>query len=542
MEEATPAPFETHTPDVERVKITTTPMPRQRPADQLVAAMLGTACRGTPKAKGCYAIPGETNAPCDDPAKAAKGECNFKTIAVPHEGPVGTSAAHNVYNSLDIGAQIKLQLQRAVIRYGYAAAILPVYSPKVLDRHFSVIESDMTENPFNRTMIDPEALHLQLKTPYSVSTEQEFSAISNHLNIGSFRNPDKSRHNQTISNLVCPHYSRLLPMDDVMVPLDMASALLDHVADENQADIYEADNESSSQIANVFRIDESQNPVHYTAFPIWYRGKITGTHYPNPVFLSERYVKEPKKMVRKALGMLVRGMQHLHNAFVLFMIAASTQKDRLEKEDAEKLRQFAVSRNVKTGNFPDSEFIRRMVNLDDIKGEREVHLPKGAFVFLTNPDVNVMMRIFKIMQQDGLLESFIREFPGRQMVTGMGEDSPYKTEGNYGDSAVDPAMVRRIAYLEFLHSYWYENNAIGRIRKRLNFKAKLARAEDAADDIAKVISKVHDEFGGKALIDVIRPLGWGSAALEGLIIAKLQSRLPPPTAAAQQQSRIIGSS
>lgn len=122
---------------------------KERSTDELVVAMLGTACTGDQRAQGCYQIPGVTNQPCslEHPEAAVQGRCNFKTIAVPWENPVGSSAVHRVYQALDVGAQIKLQLQRALIRYGYAAATLPIYYDRALDRHFGMLSSHVIFDP-----------------------------------------------------------------------------------------------------------------------------------------------------------------------------------------------------------------------------------------------------------------------------------------------------------------------------------------------------------------------------------------------------------
>ena len=558
---------------------------KERPPEQLATAMLGTACTGDRRAPGCYEINSptvitmpdgsrttvQTNLPCTDPASAAKGLCNFKTIPVPWENPVGNSQIYRVYQALDVAAQIKLQLQRALIRYGYAAATLPVYCNKVLDRHFSLLSPpgvgdvfadlppavDIARNPVvpvgttgqmaesTNQFVSSVGIKAQ-GSPEVAATSPEVAATHDiiktvYFNMVSSAVQRGETTERYLARNICPHYSRILPRGNPeRIPADLQEAFKKDVPAAHIADAIGKHNTFyKTNAPAVGTID----PNFYVPYPIYYAIPGTVETVPNRAYLNEKYIgpgSEGKRqlMMNRASGMLLRSMQHLRNAMVLYIMAATSPT-----EIRFTAAQFA-------------EIERRLgVNYEDMDVE---HVPKGAMAFLTEADKNAMIGLYRALlamyadnanvnaREVGFFKQ-ITENEHMRYGNGAGIiGTRYKPVSLVNAPAADSTpearsaweiqvlVYKRVAYLEVLWSYWYDNNAMGKLRKRMNFRAKLANPTAAIAEAAASMQKVtgvQNEYRITAAI--LEPYGWYDAALHGLTIAHLRAIAPPPPPAVQ---------
>lgn len=603
---------------------------KERPADQLVTAMLGTACvpdREGRRAPGCYEIPEgpyQTNLPCSTPGAAITGKCNFKTIPVPWENPVGNSAIYRVYQALDVGAQIKLQLQRAVIRYGYAAATIPLYCNRVLDRHFAMLKYDGTTDLFGEgtsTVVDlvrdpkvsmwtqadlggragiveptESTNHNVAKLeiiPEPQNTDRETIEAMIRSGYTKFATTDPTPDERTKTNPgylkrnLLPHYARILPRDPDHIPEDLAGALVEsassYVRDPSELRI------AIAEKRNTFYPYQSQNPNEslpvggYVPFPIFYAHEGHLPAIPNKAYLHDKYLgpeNEGKRqlMLHRGSGMLLRAMQHLRNAMVLYVLASIKQ---LQSEGRWGPRGVPNAANLEAFN-------RTIANLTTSNGNAlltvmantnpQIPVPRGAMAFLTQADKDVMIALFRgLMSARGMhngtgmyynvfdqltdeRDMRLQTSDGRSILAvGM----PYKLDA---EPSLTPPVgateqqhqeynarltsfmtsYRRVVYLEALWSYWYDNNTMGKLRKRMNFRAKLARPEiaitSAATDMARVAS-IADEYQISA--EILQPFGWADAALQGLVIMHVRAirdvlnRPQPPEAPMVMEGEVL---
>ncbi|MDR3540752.1 MAG: hypothetical protein P4L69_07240 [Desulfosporosinus sp.] len=516
---------------------------KERPPEQLVTAMLGTACSGpnATRAAGCFEIPGKTNLPCTDPSKAVAGMCNFKTIAVPWENPVGNSPVFRIYQALDVGAQIKLQLQRALIRYGYAAATLPIYCQKALDRHFSVLYNPEAANVDIFAVPEVKAaveLAREPKTPISQSSSIE--STNKHIATRELGGEDIQRQKNIhthirgiyapmwrvgyleaeqsmpqvpkiesyVSRNICPHYSRILPRDKAAISGELLDALLKSVPEE-------ANRQEIKRGANTFYLAADNSFVPY---PIYYANSDQ-TYYPNPAYLNDKYTApggdaKRQLMIHRASGMLLRSMQHLRNAMILYVLAARNPVEQRFTPDQVQAME--------------NQMLQKPDVLSVAMAAGGPAVPKGAMAFLTEADRNVMIALFR-----GMLSIFPED--SAQDVFKQITEADMKRDGKniiatmYKYVAELPAnpdlnVLRTVVYLEALWSYWYDNNTMGKLRRRMNFRAKLAAPGAALDTASRSLLDVRNvgaEYNITA--DIVRPMGWGDATLEGLVIAHLRA-------------------
>jgi len=539
---------------------------KERPPEQLATAMLGTACTGPNRAAGCYEITAphqitmpdgttavvQTNLPCTDPAAAVKGLCNFKTIPVPWENPVGNSEIYKVYRALDVGAQIKLQLQRALIRYGYAAATLPVYCEKALDRHFSALTNIMGDGA-DMFGVDNIPLAVDLaRSPiidwpgdvHVESTNQTVAGLQTRANeqhaqirdfyssmSSSSRLVDEMTENYLRRN-ICPHYSRMLPRSGVRIPADLQEAFRKDVPAPNVADATERRNTFYLTTAPVAA--GQANPNFLVPYPIYYVIPGTVNTIANRAYLNEKYIGQDaagkrQLMINRASGMLLRSMQHLRNAMVLYVLAATNpMTSRFTPEE--------VDRHLRPQRLPDLAAISNVIG--------GVQVPKGAMAFLTEADKNAMIALFRAllaafqddarvsMVYDQMTEADHMRNPDGTVAFG----TPYKSVPPLGAIDGFPKLnaYKRVAYLEVLWSYWYDNNSMGKLRKRMNFRAKLANPTAAITEAANAMRRVSEISREYVTADILDPTryGWAPAALQGLTIAHLHaiSQPPPPVA------------
>ncbi|MDR3574271.1 MAG: hypothetical protein P4L50_10435 [Anaerolineaceae bacterium] len=513
---------------------------KERPPEQLVTAMLGTACSGpnANRAAGCFEIPGRTNLPCTDPSKAVAGMCNFKTIAVPWENPVGNSPVFRIYQALDVGAQIKLQLQRALIRYGYAAATLPIYCQKALDRHFSVlynpeaVDGDIFAVPEVKAAVE---LAREPRTPTGESRTESTNKYIADLQLSRnaqqqrvvhqlvrnvyrpmwsaiYQPPEQAmaaipKIESYISRNICPHYSRILPRGKASVSGELLEALLKNVPEANRQEIRGR--------ANTFYHAADNSFVPY---PVYYVGPDQ-TYYPNPAYLNDKYTApggdaKRQLMIHRASGMLLRSMQHLRNAMILYVLAAQNPVE--QRFTAEQVQAMEGQLLQKPG----------VLSVTMVAGDPAV--PKGAMAFLTEADRNVLIALFR-----GMLSTFPED--RAQDVFGQITEANMKRDGKNIIATMykydrelpehpDLNVLRTVVYLEALWSYWYDNNTMGKLRRRMNFRAKLAAPGAALDTASRSLLDVRNvgaEYNITA--DIVRPMGWGDATLEGLVIAHLRA-------------------
>jgi len=580
---------------------------RQRPPDQLVSSMLGTACKGDKRAPGCYHIDGTTNVPCTDPEKAIKGECNFKTIAVPHENPIGNSDVFKVYRSLDIGTQIKLQLQRAMIRYGYASAIFPVYCPFVLDRHFSVIQyqdligRSSAEKQGEITSLADSLGHTPKIVRDSYFTENRlivqhfnepkgndaYETIYQHLWSISARIPDRTRETRALSEMmnslsstatafmqrgaggrlssssvnfetiskfaktqISPHYARIIPQDDT-VSDSIRSSFPGIIKDQTPKD-------------NVFMSYPSTPPhARFVSYPVWFLDAASGKVYPNKSYINERYLTEGlnEKMLRKARGMLLRAMQHAHNALLLYIIANTSLEGRKLGSDSEIYRKL-IADSPSLKRIYDSYFIKEgggggrqqsedvAMSSGGVGGEAaslspaavEERIPRGSLAFLTEADKNFMYSLIlmlKSIERTASTTSEIQpelpsgenilsihpskernvEWSATEKVGSTAYKLPLKlTDRNLSSEQTD--RITTVCYLESLFSYWFTNNSIGRIRKRMNFRAKLETIPAVVTGMREEKEKMRTIMSTIVAGNILNP-SWEDAALAGLVLAHL---------------------
>lgn len=492
---------------------TTGALPRQRPADQLAAAMLGTACEGDERAPGCYATKDITTAKCN-PENVITGECNFKTIAVPHENPVGNSSVHRVYRALDIGAQIKLQLQRALIRYGFAAAIIPIYSYRVVDRHFSTIPQyqsftdavDGKKPEYSNTYkMARDPVYLKNSEVASKSRDWYGRGIVEMIQRFSIYHNDKSP-----AEVILPHYSRFVPQEDE-VPPDIIGAL------ETSPELKNTYSEAGSS-SNRFIHIPGTAAGFYVPFPIW--TMEGGKPFANPAYVNERFRNDPGKMLRKGIGILHRAMQHLRNALLLYIIAGKTNVERFGQEGLQKL-----------GDTLGSGY-KDLLEGDVIRVDK-ISIPRGALAFLNTADINAIKALGlylasivdtatsseQALVRDKLFLNPIPPLDPKEIAA----PRPYKPEArSIADyTQVTLEIMTKVAYFETLWSYWYDNNAMSRVRRRVNVKAKRATPQLAVNQAAMNLRDMRERITPQITAEFIKPVGWGDAALAGLVLARI---------------------
>lgn len=172
----------------------------------------------------------------------------------------------------------------------------------------------------------------------------------------------------------------------------------------------------------------------------------------------------------------------------------------------------------------------------------EERIPRGALAFLTEADKNFMYTLILMLKA---LEHTLSttsettlELPGggyalsihpskeRNVEWSAAEkvgSTPYKMQFDLNDTKLSQPRIDRmitVCYLEALFSYWFTNNSIGRIRKRMNFRAKL-------ETIPTVITSTYNEkraisrlMGTVITGNILNP-NWQDAALAGLVLAHL---------------------
>lgn len=508
---------------------------RERPADQLVTAMLGTACTGTERAPGCYQIPNVTNVRCTA-ENAVKGMCNFKTIAVPHESPVGSLSGetYRVYRSLDIGAQIKLQLQRAHVRYGYAAAILPVYCHAALDRHFSIVDSDMISDYVNvdgSSNFAREPLDVGFPLDFLVAEEEQVTTWL-MAKATSAKLPGETPENY-LRRTICPMYSRVLPHGNT-IPRELVQPLVDNGA---------TGFPNGGDVQNKFLQYEYEVGKSILApFPIYWIGKNSEGNeviIPNPTYLNSKYTdqnstRRRRLMISRGVGMLQRAMQHLFNATVLYIYAAIKPiHERFPENAEEAYRSIAQSIQANGGD---------LVGLITAN-----NVPRGAFAYLNDADLKVMRLLFILMcnpitisdpsNTENIFEcsqEFWDKLMNVQIIFPSNSYAPWKPKQLEVDQpgAVhqrNALIIRRAAFLEALLSYWWDNNAMGKMRRRMNFRAKLANPQKTLEGAAQRMEQTRDIARNMQITaDILSP-SWKDAALYGLVIAHLQAITPRQT-------------
>ena len=496
-------------------------LPRERPPEQLVTAMLGTACTGPNRAEGCYQIPNKTNRQCTNAAMAVRGLCNFKSINVPFENPVGNSRDFEVYEGLDVGSQIKLQLQRALIRYGYAAATLPVYFDKALDRHFYVMANPSDLNgdmflPLENLAVDLARSPFILGTEESVNsrvvssdTAEHFARLSQlfqSMFTRARRIPEESNQ-QYLQRNINPHYSRILPRPSPpgsqTVPVEIINSI-DGLSDQEKQDIREK--------RNTFYL--SPDKLYYVPFPIFYLQPPDNLLRGNRAYINSKYFdasngdRKRKIMISRGRAMLLRAMQHFRNAFILYVLACTNPiNERVSPADVER---------VINGRMPDLE-------VDGV--------PKGAMAFLTEADKNALKSLLYVIKSispgqtdEAKLQFMLQQTKSTEMDT-TGVARRAKPTNITDAQTIDQKVI---CFLEVLWSYWFDNNAIGKLRKRMRFRAKLANPADAVAETKQEMSTIRNaaqSMGFSARI--LTAMGWNDASLRGVVIAHISALRSP---------------
>jgi hypothetical protein len=537
--------------------------------------MLGTACVGPTRAPGCYQIKGQTDNPVCNPKTAVRGLCNFKKIQVPWDSPMGRGGAgeYNVYQALDVGAQIKLQLQRALIRFGYAAATLAVYSDKVLDRHFAAFRRyakggkdlfaevgmptahDLAKTP-TVVMWDDSSMSPRTQT-YFVKKPTVKEASTNHTiaNLPSAPGIAEAAHDmyaklatidqygdsdeQYLRRSILPHYSRVLPhtKDNEPVPKEIGMALkgLSPADDVMTRDI---NNRKNTFYSYEIVPPDPRFPMYeqyYVPYPIFYAPVSVVSALPNPAYLNEKYAtttgvgarNRRALMMHRGAGMLLRAMQHLHNAMVLYVMASLFP---MESDD----------RWGSAGGF--EAMVQRVLGVGgggaDYRGlltvYRDFPAPKGAMAFLTMADTDAVLALFKgLAGLTGEGYDFAKKLfipPGKELMRDVVNGKLFVGEAYKDEKSVLQTKDRRIfefiytrvVFLEVLWSYWYDNNSMGRLRKRADLRAKLARVDDTVNDVNEKMKEVA-VAAADLKASILDTYMWKDPVLQDLVIMHLQA-------------------
>jgi hypothetical protein len=310
-------------------------------------------------------------------------------------------------------------------------------------------------------------------------------------------------------------YSRILPSSDKPIPREIVTAFQSATGSLSEED---------NQVQFKLHRDES----YLIPYPIYAEdGDVT---IANPAFLNAKYAARNaanlrKLMINRGVGMLKRAMQHLYNATILYMFTAL-------KLYNERMTGVTSAASIQPGaNITEQD----LQNLFQMAGDDSAELlavPKGAFPFLTDTDIGAMRYMYKLLcsrsaRPDDVVGS-ARGFSSQgeewdelmnpNIIYHPRRIQPWKT---LGSETVTPLIFKRTAYLEVLLSYWWCNNKMGRMRRRMNFRAKLAQPSETLKHAVDNLQQTGQDMRNLNIDASILKTTWADSALYGLIIAHI---------------------
>jgi hypothetical protein len=453
-----------------------TEVPHDRAPGGLPSMILGTACKGDTKAPGCYSMAGVTNVRCDR-TNARSAMCNFKTIAVPSEKDESVNTKYAVYNALDEGAKIKLQLQRAIIRYGFAAAVLPLYSKRVLDRNFNAVTTEglflnpantrlLTSQPifvsnsviaaqFNNPRVLPNIMEQFLQLNCSIPEIDQTGRLGNDHQrlLASLLGAELNLENLWGERfIVSPHYSRFVPESDI-VDLALDKQLrephlyVSRVSDHREGVTLTSDGSDGQRHINIFY--RHPGATYYVPYPIHALTPDGGSDIPNGAYINQVPERGEEVILNRASGMLKAAAQHLQMALSLFNTMKSKEKG---------------SEDLANG------------------------VPRGAAAFLTRADINALKAL------SILGGPTITELPLTDLDIWRVTPDQKQLKVRWGTREISGALKLRVVFTEVLWSYWYENNSIGKLRRRVEFKTKVDDPRTAVETISETTAQARKQL------------------------------------------------
>jgi hypothetical protein len=273
------------------------------------------------KAKGCRRT-AESKKPCN-PQSAVLGQCNMKTISVPPDMETSTDQAkYAPYYALDVGTRIKLQLQRANIRYNYAANIFASYSQLVRDRYLRPMK--LSQDPQLAVGRMNEAFTQEWGVRVDTVDQDEGRADINEMREW-IANVGKGLDALLVS---LPQYRRIHPTRESL-----------------SAYVYTpAYNKLAYKLDNI-TIERREDLNGYIAHPIRLADGSA-----NPGLIHPYYVNDQGTMINKANGMLRNAIKHYRNAIRLFYGEISAM-DRMKLTDPQREHMYIRGTKVPKGSY-----------------------------------------------------------------------------------------------------------------------------------------------------------------------------------------------
>jgi hypothetical protein len=206
-------------------------------------------------------------------------------------------------------------------------------------------------------------------------------------------------------------------------------------------------------------------------------------------------------------------MQHLHNAMVLYLLAVNLSM-KFDDENG-RWKNTSMQEGLDDLVRGHADFNKLLID--------KTNVPRGAMTFLNQADVEALIAlylhlrphphdVFKQMNEADLRTE------GRQLIIG----TPYKfdlTNPEVTDERKN-TLKMVIRYLEVLYSYWHDNHAMGRLRRRMHVRAKLVNPGAAVVGAGNTMQHVKtDGF----TYNLLEPYGWKDAALYGLVFMHVKA-------------------
>jgi nucleoid-associated protein YgaU len=400
-------------------------------------------CEGGNRA-GCYGQFSDSKTACTI-HNARTGACNFDKVRVPVTPPDADSAVYSLFLALNIGAQIKLQLRRALSKYASASAAVCLFSSVVLDRHFFPVNTpNLFRNRVNTREIVSQHIFVtngSIARLRDESPEIQKQAAERFLRLNSARleldvngmliGPVKedlialSEDSPTIFEdfyaerfAICPHYQRFVPSSDY-VPFDIDTSFTDtHVIVTKLPGFPEKpviDNSGTSKKPiNVFYEITKDGTSRYVPYPLYALFTNTSAITSNTAIVHPG--RPSSKFLRSAAGMLRSAAKHLRYGLDLF------KSQRME---------------------------------DDPR----------AVTFLSQSDLNLLYALDVLSTH---LPDILRDIPEDAFDIEAHTSSP---NVQYGDNVPQPVALQIVA-TEVLWSYYHDIKAVDPTMQKIMYAAR----------------------------------------------------------------------
>lgn len=280
---------------------------QMRKLDSMAVMFMGPdRCVGPNPDAGCYyKKPGQEYEACTTET-INRGTCDFRKIKVPVYYAANNGENYAVYDTLNIGQQIVLQLAKARVRFSAAATILSLYTPKVTNRHFLPFDgavlngTEYTPGQTSVSLLHPPQHRWQLSAYPFFDIHKGFGVTGAPSELAEINNffrtvlgNGKKKPESTLSiDIFANNASNIIAPDIYVGATDTSVRYTDAIND----------NTSTFYVNEPFYHKQASNAIVADA-----------------LYINGRYQESQTQMYKAGWGLLFTAFSHLRNIYFLFV-------------------------------------------------------------------------------------------------------------------------------------------------------------------------------------------------------------------------------